>query len=76
MSDLEAFIDELGFWHGQLMLIVTSYPGMAEQGPMPAPAHLRPALVKGPVPFVRMATDDELMQYLEDNPPPPEYGSW
>jgi hypothetical protein len=69
-------LDELLFWRGHLMLVVTSYPGQGEQGPMPAPVHLRPALLKGPLPFMREATQDELVQYMKDHPPPEGFGSW
>ncbi len=69
-------LDELPFWREHLMLIVTTYPGQAQQGPMPAPDHLRPALLKGPIPFIREATQDELVQYLKDHPQPSNFGTF
>ena len=60
-------LDELLFWRGHLMLIVTSYAGQSEQL-MPAPPHLRPTLLRGPLPFIREGTQDELVQYLKDHP--------
>jgi hypothetical protein len=69
-------LDELLFWRSHLMLIVTSYPGQAGQGPMPASIQLRPALLKGPLPFIREATQDELVQYLKDHPAPPDFGTF
>ena len=56
-------LDDLIALHQQLMLIVTSFPGQAEQT-LPAHHHLRPALLKGAsLPFIRVATQDMLIAY-------------
>lgn len=58
-------LDDLLGLHRELMLIVTSFPGQAEQT-IPAPAHLHAALLKGAkLPFIRVVSQDELIAYCQ-----------
>jgi hypothetical protein len=67
---LDKFLDRVTQLRRELVLIGTSFPGQ-QLMILPAPQHLREQLLGGLAlpPFVREATQDELIDWVHDNRP-------